>query len=118
MALNHVNVRTTDLERMKDFLEEVGEVKAGPRPDFGFPGYWLYCGDQAIFHLMNAKDQSDCVAGSVDHVALDGFHLETKTKALDASGHEYRTTGVPGTGMKQIFVEGPDGVCLELQCRE
>jgi catechol 2,3-dioxygenase-like lactoylglutathione lyase family enzyme len=118
MGLNHVNIRTRDLERMRTFLEDVAEVRAGPRPDFDFPGYWLYCGDLAVFHLVGIEADEDGIAGSVDHVALDGFKLEPKRKALEAAGHEFRVGGVPGTGVRQIFVTGPDGIAIELQCTE
>jgi len=118
MALNHVNIRTRDLERMRTFLEDVAEVKVGPRPDFGFPGYWLYCGDQAALHLISIEANEDGIAGSVDHIAFDGFTLDPKKAALDKSGHKYRVTGVPGTPIQQIFVDGPDGVCIELQCTQ
>lgn len=118
MGLNHVNIRTNDLERMRAFLEDVTGVKAGPRPDFDNTGYWLYDGEKAIFHLMAVESEGEGIAGSIDHVAVDGFVFEPTIKAIEAAGHEHRVSGVPGTGVRQIFVYGPDGIAIELQCAE
>ncbi|MGH7124386.1 MAG: VOC family protein, partial [Stellaceae bacterium] len=48
--LNHFNVQTTDLEKTKSFYETVLGFKVGPRPNFDFPGYGLYCGDMPVVH--------------------------------------------------------------------
>jgi catechol 2,3-dioxygenase-like lactoylglutathione lyase family enzyme len=50
--LNHVTVRTNDLEGTRDFYSEVLGLKDGSRPPLAFPGYWLYCGEQAVVHLV------------------------------------------------------------------
>src|SRR5271157_3517418 len=40
--LDHATLRTHDLEGTRAFLETVLGLKPGYRPDFSFPGYWLY----------------------------------------------------------------------------
>src|ERR1051326_3917913 len=51
-ALHHVTVQTNDLEATRDFYRDVLGLKVGFRPDLNFPGYWLYCGDVPVVHLV------------------------------------------------------------------
>lgn len=115
MELNHVNIRTKDLEAMRGFLESITGLKPGERPDFPFPGYWLYDDNKAVVHLI--EWQGDALdVGPVDHIAFGPFDLEATCADLEAKGFDYRLADVPGLPLKQIFVEGPEGVTLELQC--
>ncbi len=41
-SLNHYTIKVRDLERTKDFYQEVVGLKVGDRPPLPFPGYWLY----------------------------------------------------------------------------
>ncbi|NND49460.1 MAG: glyoxalase [Rhizobiales bacterium] len=116
MRFDHVNIRSRDMEAMRSFLEEIVGLKPGARPDFPFPGYWLYAGDQAVVHMIEWKEEEDLHAGPVDHIAFGTFDFDEKRAELDATGHKYRVADVPGLPLKQIFVEGPEGVTLELQC--
>ena len=50
--LNHVTVRTDDLEGTRDFYHDMLGLKARPRPPLGFPGYWLYAGENPLVHLV------------------------------------------------------------------
>ena len=47
LALNHYSIRTTDLDACRAFYENVLGLTVGPRPEFPFPGLWMYAGDQA-----------------------------------------------------------------------
>ena len=38
------------------------------------------------------------------------------SRALDAAGFAYTEGGIPGTSIRQLFVSGPEGLKLELQC--
>jgi catechol 2,3-dioxygenase-like lactoylglutathione lyase family enzyme len=42
MRIEHVNVRCTRLATTADFLCSAVGLRPGPRPDFAFPGQWLY----------------------------------------------------------------------------
>ena len=116
-SLNHVNIRTRDVDAMRTFLEEVAGLAAGPRPDFATPGYWMYSGDDAVVHLnLFAGDPAELGTGSVDHIAFGTYDYDAKLRELKDAGFAVRTNDVPGRPLRQIFVDGPDGVCLELQC--
>ena len=45
LSLNHFSIRTYDLEACRRFYADLLGLVVGPRPDFPFPGLWLYAGD-------------------------------------------------------------------------
>ena len=45
LAINHFSIRTTDLQATQQFYEQVLSLTVGPRPEFQFPGVWMYSGD-------------------------------------------------------------------------
>lgn len=117
IGLDHINIRVEDLEAVRDFLLQVLPLEQGFRPDFDFAGYWLYLGGKPIIHLA---DRGDATVGTgwVDHLAFAPFDFETERQRLDRLGLSYTVAGIPGTGIRQLFVTGPEGVKVELQCRE
>ena len=114
IRFDHVNIRVSDQEAVRDFLINVVGVSVGPRPAFSFPGYWLYLGDQPVVHLA-PRDAAGEV-GWVNHIAFTGFDFAAKSAALDQAGVPYQVQTLPGTAIKQIFVNGPEGLRIELQC--
>jgi len=116
MQLDHVSIRTPELDAMKDFFCDVLELAPGERPPFKFPGYWLYHDDKPIVHLIGTENAIDGDTGAVDHLAFagDGARFEEIRDRLEAAGHAMRTQVVPGAGLRQIFVTGPLGVVVEL----
>ncbi len=114
IRLDHVNIRVSDQEAVRDFLVAVVGLRQGPRPNFSFHGYWLYAGDQPVIHLA-PRDQPGAV-GWVNHVAFAGFDLATKRAELEGAGLKIRVQKLADTNIPQIFVQGPEGVIVELQC--
>jgi catechol 2,3-dioxygenase-like lactoylglutathione lyase family enzyme len=114
ITLDHVNIVTTDLPAVRDFLVGLLGLEEGFRPPFDFPGHWLYLDGRPVIHLADrgrvAEDR-----GWVDHIAFAGFDFETQRARLDAGGYDYRAGGIPG-GPRQLFVSGPGGLKVELQC--
>ena len=52
-ALHHVTVKTSDLEATRDFYRDILGLEVGFRPELDFPGYWLYCGEVPVVHLVS-----------------------------------------------------------------
>ena len=50
-SFEHVLIIAKDLEATKNFYVDIVGLSVGKRPDFGFPGYWLYLGDTPCVHL-------------------------------------------------------------------
>lgn len=116
--LNHVTVRAADMEATRDFYSEVLGLVVGPRPDLGFPGYWLYAGTQPVIHLVppgngiggGASDDT----GSFDHVAFLGKDYDGTRRHLDGLGLSYRQNDVPSANLRQLFLVDPNRVMIEL----
>ena len=119
IRFDHINIHCHDQEAVRDFLIDVVGVTEGVRPPFDFPGYWLYLDGQPVIHLQST-DRSPTTApeGWVDHIAFGGFDFEQTRERLQTAGYDLHIGGIPGTGIRQIFVKGPEGARVELQCTE
>ena len=57
-SFEHVLILADDLEKTKNFYVDLLGLKSGYRPDFPFPGYWLYLNENdraACIHLAKRK---------------------------------------------------------------
>jgi len=130
-GVNHFSIRTVKLEQTRSFYEDVLGFKAGERPDFDFPGYWLYQNGHALVHLVGVDpDDTQGLAdylgdldadglkgsGALDHLAFSVSDPEALLGALSAHDVAYRERKVPDLDLFQIFVEDPNGVTLEFNC--
>jgi len=114
IAFNHVNIRVGDQEAVRDFLVAVIGLTVGSRPPFTFHGYWLYLGDLPVIHL--APREAPGEIGWVNHIAFAGYDFDSKTAELRANGFAFRVQTLPASDIRQIFVNGPEGIRVELQC--
>jgi len=116
-GFQHINTRSADVERTRDFYVRVLGLRVGDRPPFPSTGYWLYLGDHPIVHLVQ-RNPGDAAAhegtGNLDHVAFSGLDPDATRAALTAAGIPFREAIVPRDGTLQIFVLDPDGIKLEL----
>lgn len=117
--LNHVTVRTQDMEGTKDFYEKVLGLKAGWRPPLAFPGYWLYCGEQPVVHLVPDSGAIGAGAngehtGNFDHVAFLGQDFGKMRRHFTSLGIRFEDRDPPGAGVQQIFFPDPNGVMIEI----
>ncbi|WP_417310222.1 VOC family protein [Devosia sp.] len=115
IAFDHVNIGATDLAATRDFLVRLLGVTDGHRPAFNDPGHWLYIDEQPVIHL-SLRGDAPSRGGVIDHVAFAGFDFDETKARLEREGIVYHATGIPG-GPRQLFVTGPDGLKVELQCR-
>lgn len=115
--IDHINIVANDLEAMRDFLVNLLGVTEGERPAFSFPGYWLYDGEEPIIHLNPPRPGTPGV-GFVDHIAFGPCDFDEHLARVEALGVEHHIAGIPGTGIRQIFVSGPEGAKIELRCPE
>jgi catechol 2,3-dioxygenase-like lactoylglutathione lyase family enzyme len=117
--LDHVTLRTRDLEGTKAFFETVFGLEVGYRPTFPFPGYWLYAAGQPIVHLIPGQGGPvDRSGETIDHVAfrLDGH--EAMRLKLDRLSVPYSQMDLPELGERRLFIRTPTGILLELVFRD
>ncbi|RDJ21869.1 glyoxalase [Bosea caraganae] len=118
MKLDHVTLRTADLEGTRQFMEALLDLEVGERPAFPFPGYWLYRDGEPIVHLIPGGGQPlGSAAEAIDHVGFrledyDGFRAK-----LDRLAIGYATMELPELGERRLFVRTPGGILLELVFR-
>lgn len=134
LTLNHYSIRTTDLEATRHFYADVLGLTVGPRPDFPFPGLWMYRGDHAdlanaVVHVIGI-DRADpqglqqylgereeaalAGSGAVDHIAFSATGLAAMQVHLRGLGVAFRERTVPSVGLHQLFLTDPCGVVVEL----
>ena len=114
--INHVNIRTKDLAGSIAFYTEALGLTKGNRPDFGFPGAWLYDGTKAAVHLNETAEEAGNVDNAMDHVAFAVDRLDEALSRLDRLGIPYsRPRAIPGSEIRQCFAKDPNGVTIELQ---
>jgi glyoxylase I family protein len=115
-GFQHVNIRTTDADRARDFYVRALGLRVGDRPPFASVGYWLYLGDVPVVHLVQLApdDPREPGSGRLDHVAFHGVDIDATRQTLTAAGIEFREAIVPRDGTVQIFIHDPDGLKIEL----
>ena len=115
-ALQHINLRSVDVERSRDFYAEIIGLQIGPRPPLASVGYWLYLGGVPVIHLVqHPADASPALgSGAVDHVAFHGIDFEATRSRLSSLGVAFREAVIPPDGTRQLFVHDPDGIKIEL----
>ena len=74
--LDHVNVRTKQLDTMIDWYTNIMGMRRGERPDFPFPGAWMYTGSVAAVHLVGIDDKPS--VGSEVDLKLEHFAFSAK----------------------------------------
>ncbi|EDP61674.1 glyoxalase/bleomycin resistance protein/dioxygenase [alpha proteobacterium BAL199] len=114
--LDHVNVRTTDLDTMIGFCERILGLKKGRRPGFDFPGAWMYAGDQAIVHLVGASEKLAEYRPDqqLEHYALSATGLADFLAHLRAEKVAYYCRVLPDFGIRQVNIFDPDGNHLHI----
>jgi catechol 2,3-dioxygenase-like lactoylglutathione lyase family enzyme len=116
--LDHVTLRTRDLEGTKAFFETVLELEAGYRPAFPSPGYWLYAAGQPIVHLIPGQgDLVDRSGETIDHVAFRLDDHEAMRQKLGRLSIPYSQMNLPELGEWRLFLRTPTGILLELVFR-
>jgi catechol 2,3-dioxygenase-like lactoylglutathione lyase family enzyme len=117
-GLDHINIRTTELEKTRAFFTDVLELTVGWRPDFPFGGAWLYAGDKDVVHLVEVSHAGGASRGSaLDHFAFAIDDYEDAERRLKAAGLTYEPLVSPNGGIRQMFVTELNGVTIELNCR-
>ena len=129
-SLDHCAIRTTKLQETRDFFVEILGLEDGDRPNFPFPGAWLYTDSTAVIHLIGVDpdDPSGLQryvggeistealqgSGAFDHIAFRANDPSVLTERLKQTDYEYRERQVPNMNLFQIFVEDPNGITIEL----
>jgi len=116
-VLDHYNIRTRKFDETVHFYEDVLGLENGARPNFSFPGAWMYSDGKAVVHLVDISPTSEPQkpdSGVVHHVAFVSRGFNAMKKRLQSKNVAFKTVEVPGGALWQIFITDPNGVVVEL----
>ena len=127
LALHHVSLISTDLERSMRFYEDILSLKRIPRPPFASAGVWCGLGALQVHVILNREGtfgDRRC-ADSVDvHFALRTDDFDATVATLER--HGYRDDLPEGdlkrlvvrrdgqAGFPQLFMLDPDQQVIEI----
>lgn len=125
-ALEHYTIQCVDLEGTRNFYRDVLGLTDGFRPKLGFAGYWLYCGDVPVVHLLGADGalpenrgaEPGGDTGALDHIAFRGHDAGVTIAKLKQNGLAFRENQIRDIGLHQVFVRDPNGIMVEMNFRE
>ena len=134
--LEHLLILTHDPEGTRDwFVTNLG-FRSGYHPEFGFPVYWLYIGEQDVLHIGKANysehqdtylstpaDQKDVDysaagapgSGRIDHLCLNCDGLEEFVERLKRNNVTFSERKAHNSNLYQLFMREPiNGIKVEL----
>ena len=95
-GMNHFTVLSDDLDVTRKFYCDLLGFEVGDRPNFQFPGYWLWVGDQPILHVIHRKQLQEHRAGVIDHMAFTATDLPGTVAKLDKAKVKWELRRLPG----------------------
>ncbi len=108
--LDHVNLRTRRLAEMVEWYGRVLDMPSGERPNFPFPGAWLYADGVATVHLNGVDQVADQAADlTLEHFAFKAKGLKSLLERLQRDGERFFVVHVPGAPELQVNLWDPDG---------
>ncbi len=116
-VLDHYNLRTRRFPETVAFYETVLGLERGPRPNFAFPGAWMYSEGKPVVHLVDISGTDEPQkpdSGVVHHIAFASRGFAAMQERLTKQGVQFRAQEVPGNELWQIFFTDPNGVVIEL----
>lgn len=116
MQLDHVTIRTRNIEATRDFFVNVFEMTPGERPELirRIPGCWLYSEGQPLVHIIGAfVDGADRAAEAIDHVGFRLTGYGAFRAKLGRLGIPYSTMDLDDIQERRLFFRAPDGPLIE-----
>jgi catechol 2,3-dioxygenase-like lactoylglutathione lyase family enzyme len=110
IRLDHVNLQTVQFDAMRAWYTDIMHLREGYRPNFPFPGAWMYAGEVPVVHLVPvevAPPKADDLA--LEHAAFRATGLHDFLERLQTAGEAVRVVRVPDIPLVQVNVWDPDG---------
>ena len=115
-SLNHVGRLTKHLDESRAFYRDVLGFREIVRPNFDFPGAWMFNYGVQIHLIVNESipDPSGPIQTRDGHMAFEVEDLAAVERRLEEHGVPFRKNIVPESGRTQIFFRDPDGHHIEV----
>lgn len=116
LGLDHVSIIVKDGDASLRFYQQLLGLKLLPRPELGFPGYWLDLFAGQSLHIMQLPNPN-ADTHRPEHGGRD-FHFALRVDSIDAFAERLRAMGAPFTqsrsGRRALFVKDLDNNAFEL----
>ena len=112
---DHINIRTANVAAMTSFYTEVLGLEEGWRPDFSFPGAWLYLADRPLIHLRGVDITPGASEVRIEHFAFRANGLNVFLTALRERRLAYNVNVSPSNNNRMVNVYDPDNNHVEIQ---
>lgn len=104
---DHLAFNAENIDALQEDFTALLDLESGYRPDFPFPGYWLYKDERAVVHIIT--NQTELAALTLNHIA---FRIGENTakevrEFLGNNGLLYQLTRVPVNNNLQFFISVP-----------
>ena len=110
--LNHLHLKSPDPKQTADFY--VKTLGATILEDIGTRGYRLDLHGLTINLTSHIEDQTRDQKYGMEHIAVNTDDMDSAVSNLEANGAKVLEQMVGSSGGRVCFLEGPDGVQLEL----
>jgi catechol 2,3-dioxygenase-like lactoylglutathione lyase family enzyme len=129
-TLDHVNIRTSLLEETYGFYTRLLGLTLEPAPgrkDLRMGGWLCDEARRPVVHVGladaapghgNEGTAARRGGGAIDHVAFECEDYDAMHAQLSQEGRSLRIADIPAIGLRQIFIEDPNGITVELNFRE
>lgn len=110
--LDHVNLRTTQLDALIDWYSDILGMVAGDRPPFTSSGAWMYVGDSAVVHMVaidGAPASGSEIKLKLEHFAFAARNRRAFEAKLDDKGIPFKRIEIPTFNTIQVNLWDPDG---------
>jgi glyoxylase I family protein len=116
MNLDHVTIRTRDLQATLSFFLTVFDLEEGERPLAirRIPGHWLYSEGRPLVHIIGSQGYGiDRAAEAIDHVGLRMEGYAEFRRKLEQLGIHYSAMDLADIQERRLFFHAPGGPLLE-----
>ncbi|MBI9104057.1 MAG: hypothetical protein JEY99_16700 [Spirochaetales bacterium] len=107
--LEHINLKTKNIETLAIWYENILGLKKGYRPPFGVEGIWLYADEIPMIHLLSIPKDLKCESPRMEHFCMRAEGLGDFLTTLKKEGISYATQRVPELRILQVYISDPDG---------
>jgi catechol 2,3-dioxygenase-like lactoylglutathione lyase family enzyme len=135
--MEHFLILTDEPERTRDWWVDTLGFRSGDHPDFGFPVYWLYIGDQDVVHIgkRNHSDHQNAYltapdsgrdqttrrsgeeehTGRIDHICFNCDGIEEFIERLEKNNVDFSERQAHSQAFHQVFFWEPiNAIKIEL----
>lgn len=116
LGLDHVSIIVKDAEASLRFYQGLLGLQVLPRPDLGFPGYWLDLSAGQTLHVMELPNPNEKTTRP-GHGGRD-FHFALRVDSIDECEAYLQEIGISfnrsQSGRKALFVKDLDNNAFEL----